>query len=467
MGASSDIWVLGAHYDSYDSDHTGTAPGANDNGSGMVSVLEMARIINTRESDATILFCLWDGEEPNWVSATSFGSSSYSGPSGSRAWVNDYFTTDIASANGDTLLWSRVKGNINMDMFGYPASNNTLWLYHGGDEWNNSIDGNTYYPTATASNTLYDDAEFYLEDYGCDDEDPRNYVSVVGKGTMQYSDNISFSRAGIPSLEYAESDWGSDTHYHKWSDYYRPASGDANFLNDENPQLRFVSMVTRGAAALLADTANVKFSEAGTPVILSDFVAASSNKRVELSWQTESEIENLGFILEKRRDRSDDWAMIASYLNNEELIGQGFSNVSTEYIYFDSLVMANQQYEYRLLEVDFSGKIKALTSTSVLYIDMDRSDNMLLQGNAYPNPFNPVLTIEYSLERDAQVGIKVFDIRGYQVAELQKSSVMKLGNYHLKWNASDLSSGVYLVQVLARYDNMQREAQVMKLILNK
>ncbi len=466
-GSSSDVWVLGAHYDSYDSDHTGTAPGANDNGSGMVSVLEMARIVNTRESDATILFCLWDGEEPDWISAGSFGSSSYSGPSGSRAWINAYFTTDPARANGDTLLWSRVKGNINMDMFGYPASNNTLWLYHGGDEWNNTINGGISYPTPSASNTLYLDAEYYLENYGCDDQNPRNYVSVVGKGTMQYSDNISFSRAGIPSLEYAESDWGSDTHYHKWSDYYRPASGDANFLNDENPQIGFLSMVTRGAVALLADTANVALSETGTPVSLTYFKAASGNKRVILSWQTESEIENLGFILEKRNDRGDNWKSIASYLKNEELIGQGFSTESTDYIFEDSLVFANQQYEYRLSEVNFSGKISRLKSTSVLYIDMERNDNTLLKGNAYPNPFNPSLTIEYALERDAEVSVKVFDLAGREVVNLQNKRALKSGRYDLRWHANKMPSGIYLVQVLARYSNKQCEAQVMKLILNK
>ncbi len=467
FGASSDVWIVGAHYDSYDYDNTGTAPGANDNGTGMVAVLEMARVINTRESDATILFCLWDGEEPFWEKASSFGSEAYKGPSGSRAWVNDHITTDPTQAGGNILLWSRVKGNINMDMFGYPAIDNTLWLYHGGDGWNNTIDGSsTSYPTLASSNTLYQSAKYYLENYASDDEEPKNYVNVELKGKIEWSDNISFSRAGIPSLEYSESDWQSDKHYHKWTDYYRPSGGDF-FINDENPQLLFTSMVIRGATALLADTVNVVLSESATPLILSEFRAASSDKKVLISWQTESEVENLGFILERRQSFVEDWVSIASYLQNAELIGQGFSNTTQEYTFIDSLVKLNEAYEYRLSEVDFSGKISKLSNTSVLYIDMERSANALLKGSAYPNPFNATMSLEYSLEREAQISVRVYDIRGYEVARLAEAQSKSVGHYALRWNAGELPSGIYLLQLQAKYDNQQSESQVIKLVLSK
>ena len=468
LGSASDIWIVGAHYDSYDSDNTGTAPGANDNGTGMVAVLEMARVINTRNSEATILFCFWDGEEPNWVSASSFGSGSYSGPSGSRAWINDHFTTNPAEAIGEVLLWSRVKGNINMDMFGYPSVSNTLWLYHGGDEWNGTIDEtSTYYPTPTSSNTLYESAEYYLENYGSDDSDPKNYLTVTGKGTMLYSDNISFSKAGIPSLEYAESDWGSDIHYHKWTDYYRPAGGDV-FVDDENPQTGFVSMVIRGSLALLADTANVDLSpEVGTPVVLSDFDIRSQENHVLISWVTETEVENLGFILERRENADQSWSTIATYLDHVELIGQGSTSSRSEYAFCDTALTTNCRYEYRLSEVDFSGKKEVLKSSSVLYIDMARSNETLLKGNAYPNPFNPMLTIEYSLERDAQVSVRAYDICGHEIARLLETQNRSIGQYLLTWNANDLPSGIYLVHVQASYDNLQKESQVMKLLLEK
>ena len=472
-GLGSDIWIVGAHYDSYDMDYTDSAPGANDNGSGLVGVLELARIINSRESEATIIFCAWDAEEPrysshSWEHGSSFGSASYSGPSGSRAWVNDHFTTDPLLASGNMLLWENIKGNINLDMFGYPAGINTIWLYHGGDSWNSNIDESANsYPLATTSNTLYQDAISYLQDYGYDDNNPKNYLTVVGKGTMQYSDNISFSRAGIASLEYAESDWSADSHYHKWSDYYRLGSGDVNF-DDENPQVRLMSMVIRGAAALLADTAGVTLtSEVPLPVTLTHFIATSENEHVQLSWVTESELENLGFVIERRTSYDKPWTIVANYLDHAELIGQGTTTLKTEYNFSDSCIEYGCHYEYRLSEVAFSGKISSLKNMSVLYRGNKSKNEYILNENAYPNPFNPLLAIDYELPLEAKVMISVFDVNGHPLEQLANNNIQQIGKHHLSWNAEKYSSGLYLLQLNASFDDGSKSTKVIKLILEK
>jgi hypothetical protein len=53
--------VIGGHYDSYS--YSGNAPGADDDGSGVCGVMEVARVMADWESDRTILFCAWSGEE--------------------------------------------------------------------------------------------------------------------------------------------------------------------------------------------------------------------------------------------------------------------------------------------------------------------------------------------------------------------------------------------------------------------
>jgi len=472
-GQGSDIWIVGAHYDSYDMDYSGTAPGANDNGSGLVGLLELARIINTRGSDATIYFCAWDAEEPryashSWEQGSSFGSDSYSGPSGSRAWLNDHFTTDPLLAVGNTLLWQNIKGNINLDMFGYPTEINTLWLYHGGNSWNNTVDESVNsYPLPSTTNTLYQDAITYLQEYGYDDEDPKNYLTVVGKGTMEYSDNISFSRAGIASLEYAESDWSSDIYYHKWSDYYRPGSGDDNF-DDENPQVKFMSMVIRGVAALLADTANVVLtSEVPLPIILREFYAISDNEKVLLRWISDSEVENLGFIIERRTSYDQPWETLANYLDDINLIGQGNSTDIAEYEFADTSVEFGQHYEYRLSDVSFSGQISPLKSTSVLFRDNKSENNHILNEKAFPNPFNPKLAIDYELPADARITITVFDINGRVLENLMSNNFQETGKHHYSWNAERYSSGLYLLQLSARGADGTRDTKVIKLMLEK
>jgi len=60
------IIVVSAHLDSraaLDSDSTGYAPGANDDGSGVAAILELVRIMSARKFSATIVFMAVSGEE--------------------------------------------------------------------------------------------------------------------------------------------------------------------------------------------------------------------------------------------------------------------------------------------------------------------------------------------------------------------------------------------------------------------
>lgn len=66
----------------------------------------------------------------------------------------------------------------------------------------------------------------------------------------------------------------------------------------------------------------------------------------------------------------------------------------------------------------------------------------------YPNPFNPTTTIRYQLASQEKVQIEVFNVLGRRVATLvngQKAS----GMHEVRFNASDLSSGLYFVKIQA------------------
>lgn len=64
----------------------------------------------------------------------------------------------------------------------------------------------------------------------------------------------------------------------------------------------------------------------------------------------------------------------------------------------------------------------------------------------FPNPFNPTTTINYQLPQNGFVTLKIYDILGKEVATLvneQKST----GRYSVNFDASNLSSGVYIYQI--------------------
>ncbi|MGA3243771.1 MAG: T9SS type A sorting domain-containing protein [Bacteroidota bacterium] len=66
----------------------------------------------------------------------------------------------------------------------------------------------------------------------------------------------------------------------------------------------------------------------------------------------------------------------------------------------------------------------------------------------YPNPFNPTTTIQFSIAQKGHVVLEVFNILGQSVARLVDGE-LSVGLYHVTFDASRLSSGVYLYRLQA------------------
>ena len=71
----------------------------------------------------------------------------------------------------------------------------------------------------------------------------------------------------------------------------------------------------------------------------------------------------------------------------------------------------------------------------------------------YPNPFNPSTKFEFSLPKQANVIVKIFDITGREVKTLINER-MSAGKYKVDWNSIDnagnnVSSGVYFYKIVA------------------
>jgi len=66
----------------------------------------------------------------------------------------------------------------------------------------------------------------------------------------------------------------------------------------------------------------------------------------------------------------------------------------------------------------------------------------------YPNPFNPSTTIQFRISNSSFVNLKVYDILGSEVATLL-SEEKPAGTYQVSFDASSLSSGVYLYKMQA------------------
>ena len=67
---------------------------------------------------------------------------------------------------------------------------------------------------------------------------------------------------------------------------------------------------------------------------------------------------------------------------------------------------------------------------------------------AYPNPFNPSTTMDLNLSEAGYVSVKIYNVMGQLVSTLIDQD-MNAGYHTISWNASDMSSGMYLVRVYA------------------
>ncbi len=66
----------------------------------------------------------------------------------------------------------------------------------------------------------------------------------------------------------------------------------------------------------------------------------------------------------------------------------------------------------------------------------------------YPNPFNPLTTISYSIPASSYVILQIFDMQGREIQTLVNNH-QTIGNYSVQFNAGSLASGIYFYRLQA------------------
>ena len=82
-------------------------------------------------------------------------------------------------------------------------------------------------------------------------------------------------------------------------------------------------------------------------------------------------------------------------------------------------------------------------------------------ADAYPNPFNPSTTIEYSLATSGSVHLSVYNING-QLIDVVHDGFVPAGHHTATWSPQDLSSGVYLIELRSGRYAVSRKVMYLK-----
>lgn len=181
------------------------------------------------------------------------------------------------------------------------------------------------------------------------------------------------------------------------------------------------------------------------PVELSFFAVTQANRKkaVEITWRTESEVDNAHFLVQKRA-ASDEFETI------RVVGGQGTKPSETDYLVVDSDVEKGTVYTYRLADVSFSG---AITYHDELSVEISVPREYGLFQN-FPNPFNPMTRISYDLPVRSRVTLVVYNILGQEVVRLVDGE-QDAGFFELIWNGKNrfglaVASGVYIYRMAAK-----------------
>ncbi|HEX2867400.1 MAG TPA: T9SS type A sorting domain-containing protein [Ignavibacteriales bacterium] len=105
-------------------------------------------------------------------------------------------------------------------------------------------------------------------------------------------------------------------------------------------------------------------------------------------------------------------------------------------------------------------KLTATTLPTDVQKDAAAVTNYSLSQN-YPNPFNPSTEIRFSIAKAGFVSLKVYDMLGKEVATLMNSDMPK-GNYSVRVDGKNLTSGIYIYQLISNGVVLNRKMTLLK-----
>jgi len=191
-----------------------------------------------------------------------------------------------------------------------------------------------------------------------------------------------------------------------------------------------------------SDTAQVV-----VPVELASFTATLINNEVLLTWTTGTEINNMGF--EVQRKINGYWSVL------DFVKGHGSSSITHTYNFTDDKPQRGRENIYRLKQIDYNG---TFNYSDVVLVSVPFEGYSLEQN--YPNPFNPTTKIRFEVPIDGIVTIKIFDAFGQEVTTIL-NEFKKANMYEVEFNGSNLASGVYIYSLQA---NNYLESKIMVLL---
>jgi len=178
------------------------------------------------------------------------------------------------------------------------------------------------------------------------------------------------------------------------------------------------------------------------PVELLSFHAIIRNSDIVLHWETEHEINNAGFRIEKRLRRdAADWQS-CGFVNGRNAAG------TAKYQFTDPInqVVGDAVVLYRLRQIDFDGS-EALSP--VLEVHLGSRPSSVELYAPYPDPVDEYVSIPFFTDGSRQLIVRIINTIGQEMLSLCDGASFASGSHVLQVSTGNLEAGAYLIELTA------------------
>jgi hypothetical protein len=275
--SSSAVYVVGGHYDDRVQDQldfTDDAPGADNNGSGIAAMLELARVMAAHPAQATIEFVAFDGEEQGLYGSTFFAQQ--------------------AKAAGQNI-----QGVLDMDTIGNPRGDNGVDERHTVNVFSDGVPTN-----ATASQIAL------LQAAGGEDDSVSRqlarYIKETGENSatdmdvqlifrrdsiLRASDQVAFQGQGDPAVRFTE----PNENYNHIDRNVQVVDGVQNGDLLQFVDFNYLAGVTRVVGSTLAALAGSPQTPSNAQQHVAPPPGFHGSNSVRLSWNANPESDVVGY----------------------------------------------------------------------------------------------------------------------------------------------------------------------------
>ena len=173
-------------------------------------------------------------------------------------------------------------------------------------------------------------------------------------------------------------------------------------------------------------------------VELSAFTATLEGVEAKLYWETSSETNNAGFVIEHAMDNE-------SFTERAFVEGAGTTNEVQHYQY-RLADLAPGMHRFRLKQVDFDG---TSTYSPVLSETVEVPHDHYISP-VYPNPFSDKATFKVMVATSQPVKVDLYTTMGQHLEQVFDDVMLADQLYTLQVQAGNWASGVYLLQLSSK-----------------